>query len=66
MTNLSYTKQSDFFGEMNPSELLPVAGIGILVGVFMIFVSRPLSVMLSMLRQLLKVMNISGRKGLVY
>jgi cell volume regulation protein A len=34
---------------VNPSELLPVAGIGILVGVFMIFVSRPLSVMLSML-----------------
>jgi cell volume regulation protein A len=34
---------------VNPSELLTVAGIGILVGVFMIFVSRPLSVMLSML-----------------
>ena len=34
---------------VNPSELLPVAGIGVLVGLFMIFVSRPLSVLLSML-----------------
>jgi cell volume regulation protein A len=33
---------------VNPSELLPVAGIGILVGLFMIFVSRPLSVLFTM------------------
>ena len=30
---------------VNPSELLPVAGISILIGVFMILVSRPLSVL---------------------
>lgn len=29
---------------VNPSELLPIAGIGIVVGLFMIFVSRPLTV----------------------
>jgi cell volume regulation protein A len=34
---------------VNPSELLPVAGIGILVGLFMIFISRPLSVLFTML-----------------
>lgn len=34
---------------VNPSELLPVAGIGLLIGVFMIMVSRPLSVFISML-----------------
>jgi cell volume regulation protein A len=34
---------------VNPSELLPVASIGVLVGLFMIFISRPLSVMFTML-----------------
>lgn len=34
---------------VNPSELLPVAGIGLLIGVFMILVSRPLSVFVSLL-----------------
>lgn len=34
---------------VNPSELLPVAGIGLLIGVFMIAVSRPLSVLISLL-----------------
>lgn len=34
---------------VNPSELLPVAGIGLLIGTFMVLVSRPLSVLLSLL-----------------
>ncbi len=34
---------------VNPSELLPIAGIGILVGVFMIIFSRPLAVFISLL-----------------
>lgn len=34
---------------VNPSELLPIAGIGILIGLFMIIVSRPISVLLCML-----------------
>ena len=34
---------------VNPSELLPVAGISLLIGVFMILVGRPLSVFLSLL-----------------
>ncbi|MBP1677601.1 MAG: sodium/hydrogen exchanger [Bacteroidetes bacterium] len=34
---------------VNPSELLPIAGIGILIGLFMIVVSRPLSVLISLL-----------------
>lgn len=33
---------------VNPSELLPIAGLGLLIGVFMILVSRPLSVVLSL------------------
>lgn len=33
---------------VNPSELIPVAGIGLLIGVFMIFVSRPVAVFLSL------------------
>jgi len=33
---------------VNPKELLPIAGVGILVGVFMIIVSRPLAVLLSL------------------
>ena len=34
---------------VNPSELLPVASIGIIIGVFMILVARPLSVFISLL-----------------
>ncbi|MDR1848332.1 MAG: potassium/proton antiporter [Bacteroidales bacterium] len=34
---------------VNPSELLPVAGIGLLVGVFMILIGRPLAVYLTLL-----------------
>lgn len=34
---------------VNPSELLPVAGIGLLIGAFMVVISRPLSVMISLL-----------------
>ncbi len=34
---------------VNPSELLPVAGLGILIGLFMILISRPLSVFISLL-----------------
>jgi cell volume regulation protein A len=34
---------------VNPSELLGIAGIGIIVGVFMIIFSRPLAVMISLL-----------------
>jgi len=33
---------------VNPSELWPIAGIGLLVGVFMIIVARPVSVLLSL------------------
>ena len=33
---------------VNPKELLPIAGVGILVGLFMILVSRPLAVLLSL------------------
>src|ERR1035437_3493967 len=33
---------------VNPKELLPIAGVGILIGLFMILVSRPLAVMLSL------------------
>ena len=33
---------------VNPSELLPISGVGILVGLFMILVSRPLAVLLSL------------------
>jgi cell volume regulation protein A len=32
---------------VNPSELLPIAGVGILVGLFMIFVARPATVLLT-------------------
>jgi cell volume regulation protein A len=34
---------------VNPSELLPVAGIGLLVGVFMILIGRPLATYLTLL-----------------
>lgn len=34
---------------VNPSELLPVASIGIIIGVFMILVARPLAVFISLL-----------------
>ncbi|MDR1725280.1 MAG: potassium/proton antiporter [Bacteroidales bacterium] len=34
---------------VNPSELLPVAGIGLIVGVFMIVIGRPISIYLSLL-----------------
>lgn len=34
---------------VNPSELLPIAGIGLLIGIFMILVSRPLAVWTSLL-----------------
>ncbi|MCE5331410.1 MAG: potassium/proton antiporter [Bacteroidales bacterium] len=33
---------------VNPSELLPIAGVGILIGLFMILISRPLSVLLTL------------------
>ncbi len=34
---------------VNPSELLPIAGVGLLVGLFLIVVARPVSVFLSLL-----------------
>ena len=34
---------------VNPSELLPLAGLGISIGLFMIFFSRPISVFISLL-----------------
>ena len=34
---------------VNPSELLPVASIGIIIGIFMILVARPLAVFISLL-----------------
>ncbi|MFV0390313.1 MAG: potassium/proton antiporter [Paludibacteraceae bacterium] len=34
---------------LNPSELLPIAGVGIVIGLFMIFLSRPLAVQTSLL-----------------
>ena len=33
---------------VNPSELLPIAGVGILVGLFLVIVSRPLAVLVSL------------------
>lgn len=33
---------------VNPRDLLPIAGLGVLIGLFMIFVGRPLSVFLSL------------------
>ena len=40
---------------VNPSELLPVAVIGLLIGFFMIFMSRPLSVIICVLVKMLVV-----------
>jgi cell volume regulation protein A len=34
---------------VNPSELLPIAGVGLLVGLFLIIVARPLAVFISLL-----------------
>ena len=34
---------------VNPSELWPIAGIGLLIGIFMIVLARPLAVLLSLL-----------------
>ncbi len=34
---------------VNPSELLPIAGVGLIIGIFMIIVSRPLAVFVSLL-----------------
>lgn len=34
---------------VNPHELLPVAGVGVLVGVFMILIARPISVFLCLI-----------------
>ncbi len=34
---------------VNPSELLPIAGVAVLIGVFMILLGRPLSVLISLL-----------------
>ncbi|MBN2767321.1 MAG: potassium/proton antiporter [Paludibacteraceae bacterium] len=34
---------------VNPTELLPIAGVGLLIGLFMIFLGRPLSVIISLL-----------------
>lgn len=34
---------------VNPTDLLPIAGVGVLIGLFMIFVARPVSVQLSLL-----------------
>ncbi len=34
---------------VNPSDLLPVMGVGLIVGLFLIFIGRPLSVLLCML-----------------
>lgn len=34
---------------VNPSELLPIAGVGLLVGLFLIIVARPVSVFISLL-----------------
>lgn len=34
---------------LNPSELLPIAGVGIIIGLFMIFLSRPVTVHASLL-----------------
>lgn len=44
---------------VNPSELLPVAGIGLVIGVFMILFSRPLSVFVSLLP--FKKFSLNGR-----
>lgn len=34
---------------VNPSELLPIAGLGIMVGLFLMFISRPLAVFISLI-----------------
>lgn len=44
---------------VNPSELLPIAGLGIIVGLFLMFVSRPLAVFISLIFN--KQMSIKGR-----
>jgi cell volume regulation protein A len=44
---------------VNPSELLPVAGLALLVGLFMILVSRPMAVFLSLLP--FRNMSVRGR-----
>ena len=44
---------------VNPSELLPIAGVGLLIGLFMIFLGRPMAVLLSLLP--FKDMSFKGR-----
>lgn len=34
---------------VNPHELLPVTGVGVMVGVFMILIARPISVFLCLI-----------------
>lgn len=46
---------------VNPEELLPIAGVGLLIGFFMIFMSRPLAVFISLLPVSLKKMTIKDR-----
>lgn len=46
---------------VNPDELIPIAGVGLLIGVFMIFVSRPLAVFISLIPFSLKKITIKDR-----
>jgi len=46
---------------VNPDELIPVAGVGLLIGIFMIFISRPIAVFISLLPISLKKVTVKDR-----
>lgn len=46
---------------VNPDELIPIAGVGLLIGIFMILVARPLAVFISLLPIPLKKVTVKDR-----